>query len=87
MNKEQLDALWLIVVYAGALVGLIAFLRTLFVPPRGGIDEKDRSPFQIWLEFSRERAEHELNADLEKYRIDKGLAHQPRDFRVERERA
>lgn len=86
MNKEQLDALWLIVVYAGALVGLIAFLRTLFVPPRGGIDEKDRSPFQIWLEFSRERAEHELNADLEKYRIDKGLAHQPRDFRAERER-
>lgn len=86
MNKEQLDALWLIVVYAGALVGLIAFLRTLFVPPRGGLDEKDRSPFQIWLEFSRERAEHELNADLEKYRIDKGLAHQPRDFRAERER-
>ena len=87
MNKEQLDALWLIVLYVGALAALIAFLRTLFVPPRGGVDEKDRSPFQIWLEFSRERAEHELNADLEKYRIDKGLAHQPRDFRASGERA
>lgn len=39
-----MDALWLIVLYVGALAALIAFLRTLFVPPRGGVDEKDRRP-------------------------------------------
>jgi len=77
MYREELETLWWVVLYVGALVGLVAFMRTLFVPPRGatGDPKGEKSPFQLWLEFSRERAQHELEADLEKYRIDKGLIH------------
>lgn len=75
MNREELETLWWVAVYVGGLAGAITFMRTLFVPPGGAPEGKEKSPFQLWLEFSRERAQHELEADLEKYRIDKGLVH------------
>jgi hypothetical protein len=77
MHRDELETLWWVVLYVGALVGGVTLTRTLFVPPRGttGDTKGEKSPFQLWLEFSRERAQHELEADLEKYRIDKGLIH------------
>lgn len=84
MGKDELQTLWWIVVYLGALSSGIVILRTLFVPPRAGgtLDspKAEKSPFQIWIEFSRERAHQELEADLEKYRIDRGLIHRTSDL-------
>lgn len=81
MNREELETLWWVALYAGAVGAGVVLLRTLFVPPRGATGDMkgEKSPFQLWLEFSRERAQHELEADLEKYRIDKGLVHRSRD--------
>lgn len=75
MQRDELETLWWIVLYAGAVGGGVVLLRTLFVPPRGttGDPGGEKSPFQIWIEFSRERAKQELEADLEKYRIDRGI--------------
>jgi hypothetical protein len=80
MSRDELETLWWALVYVGGLVGVITFLRTVFVPPGGAPEGKEKSPFQLWLEFSRERAQHELEADLEKYRIDRGI-HRSQDAR------
>lgn len=77
MQRDELETLWWIVLYAGVVGAGIVLLRTLFVPPRGANGGK--SPFEVWIEFSRERAQQELEADLEKYRIDKGLVHRSRE--------
>lgn len=77
MGHEELGLVWSIVMYVGALVGVLVLLRTLFVPPSGGNDRK--SPFETWIEFSQKRSQENLRAELEKYRIDRGLAHSTRD--------
>lgn len=69
MQRDELETLWWVVLYVGAVGGGVVLLRTLFVPPVTGA----RSPFEVWMEFSRERAHQELEADLEKYRIDRGI--------------
>lgn len=73
MSREELETFWWVVVYAGAVGCGIVLLRTLFVPPSGAGTSGGKSPFEVWIEFSRERAHQELQADLEKYRIDRGI--------------
>ena len=80
MNREELETLWWAIVYVGALAGLVTFLRTIFVPPKtpaGG--DYQQAPFEVWLEYSQRRAQEDLRAELEKYRIDRGLAHPSRE--------
>jgi hypothetical protein len=82
MNREEADLVWFVVLYVGALVGVLVFLRTVFVPPPGPTGpsgEQRKSPFEAWLEFSRGRAQEDIRAELEKYRIDRGLAHPTRE--------
>jgi hypothetical protein len=79
MNREEVDLVWFVVLYVGALVGVLVFLRTIFVPPAGASGEQRKSPFEAWLEFSRGRAQEDIRAELEKYRIDRGLAHPTRE--------
>lgn len=78
MHKDEIDLVWYVVLYVGGIVGAIVFLRTLFVPPATPSGSAERkSPFELWMEFSQQRAREELQADLEKYKIDKGLVHRP----------
>lgn len=75
-DRELWNMIWWIVIYVGGLGAFVTVMRVLFVPPKAKEGQApDKSPFQIWVEFSRERLKQELEADLEKYRIDKGLAH------------
>ena len=80
MNREEIDLAWFIVIYGGALAGLVTLLRTIFVPPKtsAGGDYR-KAPFEVWLEYSQRRAQEDLRAELEKYRIDRGLAHPSRE--------
>jgi hypothetical protein len=76
VNREEADLVWYIVLYVGAITSAIVFLRTLFVPPATPAGSTERkSPFELWMAFSQQRAQEELQADLEKYKIDKGLVH------------
>lgn len=75
VEKELWNMLWWVVLYIGGLAAFVIALRIVFVPPKGSGGQTEKSPFQLWVEFSRERLKQEIEADLEKYRIDKGLAH------------
>ena len=78
MHKDEIDLIWYIVVYVGGLIGAIVLFRTLFVAPSGGTGATDhKSPFELWMAFSQQRAQEDLQADLEKYKIDKGLVPRP----------
>lgn len=74
-EKELMSMIWWIVLYLGGLSAFVIIMRVLFVPPKSKEGQTEKSPFQLWIEFSRERLKQEIEADLEKYRIDKGLAH------------
>jgi hypothetical protein len=80
MHREELDLIWFAVTYGGGLIGILVFLRTIFVPPKtpAGGDYR-KAPFEVWLEYSQKRAQEDLRAELEKYRIDRGLAHPSRE--------
>lgn len=75
MNADKNDFIWL-AIYGGLGISALVILRTIFVPSGSG-DRK--SPFEVWLEFSQKRAQEDLRAELEKYRIDRGLAHPARE--------
>lgn len=75
-DRELWSMAWWAVFYIGGLAALVTAMRVIFVPPKTKEGQPaERSPFQIWVEFSKERLKQETEADLEKYRIDKGLAH------------
>lgn len=79
MNREEAELVWFVVAYVGAIVALLVFLRTVFVPPSIPTGGQRKSPFEAWLEFSQQRAQEDIRAELEKYRIDRGLAHPTRE--------
>lgn len=80
MSREEIDLVWFVVAYGGGVAAVLVFLRTLFVPPKtpAGGDYR-KAPFEVWLEYSQRRAQEDLRAELEKYRIDRGLAHPSRE--------
>jgi hypothetical protein len=80
MRREEIDLVWFIVAYGGGLCATLVFLRTIFVPPKTSASgEYLKAPFEVWLEYSQKRAQEDLRAELEKYRIDRGLAHPSRE--------
>jgi hypothetical protein len=80
MSREEIDLAWFVVAYCGGLSATLVFLRTIFVPPKNSASgEYRKAPFEVWLEYSQRRAQEDLRGELEKYRIDRGLAHPSRE--------